>query len=167
MLVFALFFNVFVVERAKNIALFTESQSKLDMNYGVINTFLMISSSWFVAMAVRAARKNLGKAVPSLFGMAICCGLGFVVIKFLEYGDKIRHGITLTTNDFFMYYFMFTGIHFLHVLIGLGVLIFTLNYSRNKVLGEKDIGILEVGATFWHVVDILWIVLFPLLYLVK
>lgn len=169
MMVFALFFNVFIFERSKQIDLFVESQTKLNLNYGVINTLLMISSSWFVALAVRAARRNLGKHSPTFIALAFANGLGFVLIKFLEYGEKIQHGITLTTNDFFMYYYMFTGIHFLHVLIGLGVLAFTFNYTR-KIKGgyeQKNLAVVEVGATFWHVVDVLWIVLFPLLYLVK
>jgi len=167
MIVFSLFFIVFVHERAKDVGLFMESQSKLNQGYGVTNTLLMISSSWFVALAVQSARKKLGKLSPTFFALAFLCGLGFVVIKFLEYGEKIRGGITLTTNDFFMYYFMFTGIHFMHVLIGMGVLAFAYNYSRKGISEGKNINALESCATFWHLVDILWIVLFPLLYLMK
>ncbi len=167
MMVFSLFFVTFVYNRGHDVALFTESQTHLSQFFGALNTFFMLSSSWFVAMAVQAARKNLGKVTPVLFLMGFCCGLGFGIVKFFEYGDKIRHGITLNTNDFFMYYYMFTGIHMMHVIIGMGVLAFAARYSWSGPLDANKIKNLESSASFWHVVDLLWIVLFALLYLVK
>ena len=88
-------------------------------------------------------------------------------VKFFEYQEKIDAGIMLTTNDFYMYYYMFTGLHLMHVLIGMGVLAFMWNVTRTGDLGEKIINTLESGASFWHMVDILWIVLFALLYLMR
>ena len=82
-------------------------------------------------------------------------------------GDKIHHGITLNTKDFFMYYYMFTGIHMMHVLIGMGVLAFMARYSWAGVYDARKIRNLESGASFWHVVDLLWIVIFPLIFLVR
>lgn len=167
MLIFALFFVVFVYYRAHDVPLFSHSQSTLNQGYGAFNTFLMLTSSWFVALAIQAARKNLGKLSPNLFSLAFLCGLGFVMVKFFEYSEKIHAGITLTTNDFYMYYYVFTGIHLMHVLIGMGVLAFLWNTSRSGDFNEKNINVLESGASFWHLVDILWIVLFALLYLIK
>jgi nitric oxide reductase NorE protein len=88
-----------------------------------------------------------------------------VGVKVIEYGAKFRAGITLTSNDFFMFYFMLTGIHLLHVLIGMGVLTFLMRHTAAGVLDERRIQHLESGASFWHLVDLLWIVLFALLYL--
>lgn len=167
MLVFALFFATFVYYRAQDVELYIESQRTLNQGFGVINTFLMLSSSWFVALAVQAARAKSGKLSPALFALAFACGGGFVAVKFFEYGEKIRVGIALTTNDFYMYYYMFTGIHLLHVLIGMAVLAFLWNVSRKGASDGENIVALESGASFWHLVDVLWIVLFALLYLMK
>jgi nitric oxide reductase NorE protein len=167
MMVFSLFFVTFMFYRGQDITLFRESQHQLNQTFGALNTFFMLSSSWFVAMAVQAARKNLGKVSPTLFILAFFCGVGFAIVKVFEYGEKISHGITLNTNDFFMYYYMFTGIHFMHVLIGMGVLLFAARYSWSGKLDANKIKNLESSASFWHVVDLLWIVLFALLYLIK
>jgi len=120
-----------------------------------------------VALAVRRTRLGRSTLAPVLFALAFACGVGFSVMKFLEYGEKIRAGLTLNTNEFYTFYYMFTGIHFVHVLIGMAVLAYLGFISRREVLTEADMTMLESGASFWHLVDILWIVLFTLLYLMK
>jgi nitric oxide reductase NorE protein len=167
MLVFSLFFITFLYYRSHDLAVFAASQTQLNQTLGVLNTFLMLTSSWFVATAVQAARKGANKATPACFLLALLCGLGFVVVKYFEYGAKIRAGLTLNTNDFYMYYYMFTGIHLLHVLIGMGVLLYLSRISGVASYDDKTIRNLESGGSFWHVVDLLWIVLFALFYLVK
>ena len=167
LLIFSLFFGVFLHSRSQNVEIFRAAQSHLNQAFGALNTLLMLSSSWLVALGVRAARQSLGIWSPLLFTLALICGAGFVVVKVFEYGEKIRAGITLLTNDFFMYYFVFTGIHLLHVLIGMGVLSALALYSRSGGFNAGKIRNLESGASFWHLVDVLWIVLFPLLYLVR
>ena len=127
----------------------------------------MLSSSWFVVLGVQSVRKNMSSLAGKFFLGGFCCGLAFAVVKFFEWGEKISDDITLTTNDFFMYYYMLTGIHFLHVIIGMGVLIFLWSISRRNNYNKKDISNIESGASYWHMVDLLWIALFPLLYLVK
>ena len=166
MMVFSLFFVTFMYYRGQELTLFQESQHHLSQFFGALNTFFMLSSSWFVAMAVQASRLNLRKTTTALFIMGALCCVGFGIDKVFEYGDKIRHGITLNTNDFFMYYYMFTGIHMMHVIIGMGVLIFAAIYSSSGNFTPNKIKNLESSASFWHVVDLLWIVLFALLYLV-
>jgi nitric oxide reductase NorE protein len=167
LVVFSLFFIIFLYYRGQNPELFDASQAHLNQALGAINTLLMLSSSWFVATAVQAARKNLARLTQLCFLMAFACGVAFGVVKALEYAEKIRAGITLNTNDFYMYYFVFTGIHFLHVLIGMGVLSVLAVYSRAGAFNESKIRHFESGASFWHLVDLLWIVLFALLYLIK
>lgn len=166
-IVFSLFFVTFLHYRGLEVELFTSSQHHLNQTFGALNTFFMLTSSWFVATAVHAARHNMGKVTPWFFLLGIACGLCFAVVKVLEYSEKIRAGITLTTNNFFMYYYMFTGIHFVHVIIGMAVLAFLARMSWSGQFDATRIRNLESGASFWHLVDLLWIVLFALIYLVK
>lgn len=166
MLLFSLFFGTFLYYRNEQTEIYLQSQLLLNKNYGAVNTLLLLTSSWFVATAVHMYRKSDTEWAARLLALGFFCGLGFAIIKVVEFSEKITAGITLNSNDFFMFYFMFTGIHFLHVLIGLGVLFFV----RHTVLQSPDgsgIRSLENGATFWHMVDLLWIVLFPLIYLLK
>ena len=167
LMIFSLFFCVFLYYRAQELRLFIASQLHLNQTLGFINTLFMLTSSWFVALAVRAARRNLGRTTPMLLALGLFCGIGFVVVKVFEYGEKIRAGITLITNDFYMYYFVFTGIHLLHVLIGMGVLVAMILYTKSGEYTPTKIKHLETGAIFWHLVDLLWIVLFALLYLLR
>jgi nitric oxide reductase NorE protein len=166
MMVFTLFFIVFAWTRGQQLDVFRDSQHHLSQLFGALNTFFMLTSSWFVASAVRASRGgNRGLTVAGFSGGALCA-IGFGVNKYFEYGDKIHAGYTPATNDFFMYYFVFTGIHFMHVVIGLGVLAWMAHYARTvPSFDVRTVRNLESGASFWHVVDLLWIVLFALLYL--
>ena len=167
MLVFALFFAVFVFYRGQNPELYRKAQATLNSNYGALNTILLLTSSWFVVLAVNAARKGLNRSAAVLVALAWLCGAGFATIKVLEYSEKINAGIGLTTNDFYMYYFIFTGLHFLHVLIGMAILSVLFVIARRGGARPSHIAILEGGASYWHMVDVLWIILFPLLYLMK
>jgi nitric oxide reductase NorE protein len=167
MLVFSLFFVTYLYYRGQNATVFAASQLHLNQAFGVINTFFMLTSSWFVATAVQTARKGPSTKTPACFALAFFCGLGFVVVKYFEYSEKIRAGITPNSNDFYMYYYVFTGIHLMHVIIGMGVLAFLARISRVASFNERTIRNLESGGSFWHVVDLLWIVLFALFYLVK
>jgi len=176
MVIFGLFFIVFVYYRGLDVELYMQSQATLNQNYGAINTLFLLASSWFVAMAVDNMRSKTPRLAPRFFTLAMLCGLGFAVVKILEYREKITVGITLITNDFYMYYYIFTGLHFLHVLIGMGVLVFLWFKAKAAVQRKGDLPIadkakemmlIESGASYWHMVDLLWIVLFPLLYLMK
>ena len=173
MLMFALFFGVFVHYRAQDPALYLQSQTTLNQSFGAINTMLLLTSSWFVVGAVRDARnQRTGRGCTRII-LALACGAGFITVKFFEYREKISAGITLTSNDFYMYYYMLTGIHLLHVMIGMGVLIFLWRTLRHSALPGNArshasvVAHLESGASFWHLVDMLWIFLFALLYLMK
>ncbi|MCY4426733.1 MAG: cytochrome c oxidase subunit 3 [Halieaceae bacterium] len=167
MLIFSLFFCVFLFYRAHDVATFSASQATLNMNLGALNTLLLLTSSWFVVLGVEATRRKMKSIAEKMFPLAFLCGVGFGVVKFFEYGEKISKGVTLTTNDFYMYYYIFTGIHFLHVLIGMGVLLFLWSKARRGAFEAGDVQTFESGGAYWHMVDLLWIVLFPLLYLVK
>ena len=167
MVVFSLLFLTYMYYRGQDVALFREAQTHLNQLFGAFNTLLMLTSSWLVASAVQLARRQQpGKARTFLIG-ALLCGLGFATVKYFEYTAKFDAGITLVTNDFFMYYFVLTMIHLLHVFFAMGVLVYLINLLSSKEVTERQLSFLESGASFWHVVDMLWIVLFALLYLVN
>lgn len=167
---FSAFFITFMVYRLDDPALYQAGRASLDQGLGLLNTLLLLTSSWFVATAVHQARHGRLERVTPLLATAAACGVGFGIVKAFEYGAKIEAGIGLTTDDFHMFYFMFTGIHLLHVLIGLGVLGYLVLRTRAVTGGRvaADAGYvatLESGGAFWHLVDLLWIVLFALFYL--
>ena len=166
-LVFTLFFCVFLYHRGSAAAQYAESRAHMNQVFGTLNTAFMLTSSWLLAQAVNAARHRLAKLTSRLLRSAMLCGAGFVVVKFFEYSEKIHSGITLSTNDFYMYYYLFTGIHLMHVVLGMGVLAILSRYTAIGDLSDIKIQHLESGATFWHFVDLLWILLFALFYLLK
>jgi nitric oxide reductase NorE protein len=167
MVIFALFFSVFAFYRGEQPALFSASQASLNTGLGLANTLLLLTSSWFVIEAVKAARRGLARLSCRLFFLAFLCGVAFSGIKLVEYSEKIAAGVTLTSNDFFMFYFIFTGLHFVHVIIGLVMLVLVMLTLARRATGGQEMRFIEVGASYWHMVDVLWIILFPLIYLVK
>ncbi len=100
MFIFGLFFVIFAYYRSLDIALFQQSQVKLNLNWGALNTVLLLTSSWFVVVGMSAIRQGIRHMARVCLSPVWLCGLGFGVVKFFEYGEKISHGITLTTNDF-------------------------------------------------------------------
>jgi nitric oxide reductase NorE protein len=167
MTVFAVFFATYLYYRAQQPELFNVSQLSLRPGYGVINTLLLLTSSLLVVIGLRAVRRQVRNVAPWMFSGALLCGLGFSFMKFLEYSEKLSKGLTPNTNSFFMYYYVLTGLHFFHLIVGMGVLTFLIVKSRAPSLTVKQFAFVEGGACFWHMVDLLWIVLFPLLYLMK
>lgn len=165
-LVFTLYFFVFGFERVHDLQTYRRSQAELNVALGLFNTLLLLTSSWLVASAMLLIREGGAPRIAALkLLLAIGCGLGFVGVKVVEYAEKVTAGITLTSNDFFTFYYMFTGIHLMHVLIGLGVLICMAWYAYTNPDSARKLVHFESGASFWHMVDLLWIVLFALLYL--
>jgi len=167
LIVFSLFFVLVMIDVGQEPETYRQSQGALSQSFGLLNTVLMLSSSWFVAHALRAARNAQGAVASALFGFAALCGLCFGIVKFFEWRAAFAAGHTVNTNNFYMYYFVFTGIHFMHVLIGMAVLAAMAIYSRGAILGERQLRMLEGGSCFWHVVDILWLILFALFYLIR
>jgi nitric oxide reductase NorE protein len=167
MVLFTGFFAAFLFYRGQQPDLFGESQTQLSTGIGAINTLLLLSSSLMVVTGVRAIRAGANKLAPMLLMGAWLCGAGFGFDKYLEYSDKIAHGITPGTNSFFMWYFILTGLHMFHVLLGMAVLVFMIVQARKPAMTARTFMFVEGGACFWHMVDLLWIVLFPLVYLVR
>jgi nitric oxide reductase NorE protein len=164
MAIFAVLFVTYLTGRTGDVDLFNSSQSALNPDFGLVNTLLLLTSSLLVVMGVRSVKERRGPGAWFFLG-AIACGLAFSALKVIEYSDKASHGLTPATNDFFMYYFVLTGLHWFHVALGILVLIAMTHFARKDDLTDQQVAFVEGGACFWHMVDLLWIVLFPLLYL--
>lgn len=168
--VFTLFFATFLYYRAQSPEIFESSSLMLRRDLGALNTMILLASSWCVASATSLFTKEGGFAQARLYLLsAVACGVAFVVIKVFEYASVIRSGLTIVTDDFFMFYFMLTGIHLMHLLVGLALLGATLLHLRNALADHRPVNDELVGfaSCFWHMIDIVWIVLFPLLYLLR
>jgi nitric oxide reductase NorE protein len=167
LLAFAILFLAFAVSRLRHPDVFAASQPTLDTSAGLVNTLLLITGSWCVAHAVQAAECYGRRTTLRWLVAAQACGAAFVMLKLSEYADKAAAGIDLETNVFYMFYYFLTGFHFLHVLAAMVFLaILTVSVWRSQQMAQQVHG-LETGAAFWHMVDLLWIVLFPLVYVVR
>ncbi len=166
LLMFGLFFALFLSYRAAAVPVFRASQAFLDVRIGMVNTVLLLTSSLLVAQAVRILQQQPADPRPATIRLvaAIGCGVLFVTDKAFEWTHEIRAGHGIGANDFFMLYYMFTGIHMLHVLVGIIMLTLMMLASRGQMT-PRIIALVEGGGVFWHLVDLLWIVLFALFYL--
>ena len=167
LLVFAIAFIAYAIARVQNLELFNEFQLTLNKEFGAINTVLLITSSYFVIRAVHAIKLDKVKICINNLNIALGFGAGFLILKSLEYYDKFSAGITLSTNTFYMFYLSLTLFHFLHVILGMIILFaVVLKAKRGAYNADNHYGV-ESGASYWHMVDLVWIVLFPLVYIIR
>lgn len=167
MLAFGVLFVAYAFARAEDVALFNQSQLTLSMNSGFINTLVLITSSYFVVRGVLAIKRGLSKHCAYYLVGAFLLGGVFVCIKLWEFSAKFSAGITMSTNNFYMFYLSLTFFHFMHVLMGMVILAYIIRKSwRGGYSAQNHVGV-ETGASFWHMVDFLWIILFPLIYLIR
>jgi nitric oxide reductase NorE protein len=159
------YFVVYMVRRTQSPELFLSSQAHLDLRIGVLNTLILLVSSWSIARCVQAAREGAYRSALSNACLTALFGLTFLGSKVFEWAREIQQGYTFSTNEFFSFYYFLTGIHFIHLLIGfvvLGVVVYQL-WSPARRSQE----LIETGATYWHTVDFLWVTIFSLLYVVR
>ncbi len=165
LVIFSVYFIVFMAYRGSERALFLESQRHLSLGTGVVNTLVLLASSRFVALAAAAARAgNPGRAMR----LTVCCGLCgllFLLIKIYEWYSAVSHGFTVQRNDFFMFYYTLTGVHLFHVLLGMIILVIMRRELRDPRL--RRVSVVEAGAIYWHMVDLLWVVIFALVYVLR
>src|SRR5262245_41813149 len=164
-LVFTGYFAVYMVRRTQSPELFLNSQAQLDLRIGVFNTLVLIFSSWSIARCVQAAREGSYRAALTNAFLTLLFGFAFLASKVFEWRQEIQKGYAFSTNEFFSFYYFLTGIHFLHLLIGfvvLGVVVYQL-WSPAR----RSQQLVETGATYWHTVDFLWVLIFSLLYVMR
>ncbi len=130
---------------------------------GAFNTFVLLTSSLFIVLAHSAAeRKDVDRAFNFIW-LTIACGGIFMLVKAYEYTTEIMHGYVLTSNPFWGFYYTATGLHACHVIAGM-VIMAVISFDVKKSLHLNRV---ELIGIYWHFVDIVWIFLFPLLYIAK
>jgi nitric oxide reductase NorE protein len=164
LVIFTGYFVVFMIYRAMNPDEFLAAQQHLNVNIGVINTVVLLTSSWFVARSVLAARAGNHRSAVRLTYLGGAGGVLFMILKGYEWATKISAGHT-NSDMFFSFYYVITGVHLVHVLIGLIVLGAVARELGNP--GRRRATVIESGAIYWHMVDLLWVVIFGLLYVMR
>lgn len=168
---FAGLFIGYAFARRGDVELFNQSQLLLDQRSGFINTLILITSSYFLVKAIHIIKTSDNVKTYIMASRwilaAMVLGSSFIVFKTIEFSNKFEQGINLSTNTFFMFYIILTVFHFMHVLLGL-IILYNV-YKKTKIGGynTKDHSGMETGASYWHLVDLLWIVLFPLIYIMR
>ena len=163
--IFGGWFVFYLVYRSLDPATFFTSQAQLNQTMGMINTLILLISSWQIALCVNAAREGRFEAATRNAWWTIALGTVFAASKLFEWSHGMAAGHTFTTNHFFMFYYFLTAIHLFHVICGfivLGVLVRNLGTPelRSQVVTENC-------AAYWHMIDLLWVVIFALLYLMR
>jgi cytochrome c oxidase subunit 3 len=171
-------FTAYVIYRSRHAEGFASASAQLDVTLGAINTAVLIGSSLTMALAVHAAQTGKRPAQVRFLLLTIALGLTFLVIKFFEYKAKFDHGLvpglpfedagpqTYEWQMFFSIYFGMTGMHALHMIIGIGILAVLVRQAWRGRFSPEYYTPVELTGLYWHFVDIVWIFLFPLLYLI-
>ena len=157
LLVFGAGMAAFLAVRITDPAGFAEAQGHLDRTAGAVNTVVLLTSGLFAALAVRALAAGRRGAMRAALAGAATLGLVFLGVKAMEYADKIAAGIGTETHPFFTFYYLLTGFHAAHVAAGIVVL--------GMLVFAREVETLETGTAFWHMVDLVWVLLFPVIYL--
>lgn len=178
-LLFGGLFVAYTVYRFLHPKLFVDAHKFLNVNLGALNTIVLLFSSLTVVLAIHAAQQNKTRYVVLNLALTILCALAFLVVKYFEYKHKFHAGLlpgmyfkngVLPDPDeihiFFGIYFLMTGLHGFHVLIGIGILTWLMLRTIKGDFSSQYYMPLELGGLYWHLVDVIWIFLFPLLYLI-
>ncbi|SKL82189.1 quinol oxidase subunit 3 [Mycobacteroides abscessus subsp. bolletii] len=164
--VFGVFFAIWGWNYSRNPAMFELGRASMSQPLGLAETLTLITSSGAVVAALTHARWKQWARAHGYYLTAIGFGSVFVVLKAVEYSRHLTAGSHTVAGEFFMYYFVFTGIHLLHVLVGLLGLSAAARSTRPTVTHRYGVALLEGIGVYWHMVDVLWVVLFALIYLI-
>ncbi len=178
-LLFGGLFVAYSIYRYMHADLFKEAHKFLDVNLGALNTIVLLFSSLTVVLAIHAAQQNKTKWVIVNLVITIMCAVAFLVVKYFEYSHKFHAGLlpgmhftnaSISNPDqshiFFGVYFLMTGLHGIHVVIGIILLTWLLLRTIKGDFSSQYYMPLELGGLYWHLVDVIWVLLFPLLYLI-
>jgi cytochrome c oxidase subunit 3 len=177
LLLFAGLFALYAAYRAMYPADFATAVGHDSVLIGTTNTVVLITSSFTVALSLRAVRRGQARRATGLLLFSVACGILFLSLKGLEYGQHFHEGIypgadfrAFSTggrgaNLFFTLYFLLTGLHALHVVLGMILLCWLAWGSWHRIYSPANYVHVECGALYWHLVDVVWIFLWPMLYL--
>lgn len=159
-------FAAFAQFHATHYEMFHLSSKQLDWRLGGFNTIVLLLSSYSMARGVDAAQHGQNRKVMWWINITILCALIFMAVKYVEYTSKFSHDIYPWTNIYFGLYFCMTGLHGFHVIVGIGLLLWIRSLANRQRFSETYYTPVEVIGLYWHLVDLVWIYLFPLLYLI-
>lgn len=165
-LLFGGLFMTYTVYRIKYPEMFHGEHQKLNVFLGTVNTVVLICSSLCVAVGIAAVKRGRQEVLKLCLSLTIALGAVFMTIKYFEWTADFREGLYPSTNIFFSLYFTMTGLHGLHVLAGMAVLTVMLILAYKGRINQDYNTPVEVSGIYWHFVDLVWIYLYPLLYLV-
>jgi len=154
---------VLVLNSKESPELFHQSRLTLNTTFGAMNTVFLLVSGFFMATTVHQFKLNNYKKASFYLKLTMLGGFLFLILKGLEYYLKISTGYTFGYNSFFTFYWLLTGFHVIHVMVGLVLLFFMQNSLKRETAALEDI---EASAAFWHMCDLIWLLLFPILYLI-
>jgi cytochrome c oxidase subunit 3 len=176
LLFFGGLFLLYSVFRYRFSDVFHAAAAEENLLLGSINTLVLLTSSFTMALSITAVQRGDGKASSLFQGATIAMGITFLAIKYVEWTDKIAIGLYPKSQTlknlgpgeelFYGLYYVMTGLHGLHVLVGVIVISFMLGFTRRQIIRRDNYARLENTGLYWHFVDIVWIFLFPLFYLV-
>ena len=164
LITFGMALLAFVYCGSENATVFHESRMELNTVFGTVNTIFLLTIGFFMANAVHLFKEKEVKKSSLYFKLAMLGGFLFLALKSVEYYHKIESGISLDTNMFYTFYWLLTGFHLIHVIMGLVILAWT-NYGMTKKNSDTAIEDVEACAAFWHMCDLIWLLLFPVIYL--
>jgi nitric oxide reductase NorE protein len=165
LLTFGILFVSFAVARWREPAVFAAGQATLTLRSGAVNTLLLLGGSAAVVQAVHSLRQARPAASRRALLVALGCALAFLGLKGHELAGKLGAGVDLDSSTFWMFYLLLTGFHFLHVAVA--AIVLALLWWLLRRAPAQRLHALETGGIFWHMVDLLWIVLFPLVYVLR
>ena len=165
-MLFGALFSTYIIMRV-GAASWPQGSSVLNVPIGTFNTLVLISSSVTMVMAWASLKENKWKMHKVYLGITILCALAFLVVKTFEYSAKFSHGLFPKTSTYMAIYFTLTGLHAIHVIGGIVVLSYLFGPGARmwKTRPEQFTNRIEVVGLYWHFVDLVWIFLFPVLYL--
>jgi nitric oxide reductase NorE protein len=164
--VFGVLFSVFVYERGNDAEAFNRASQELGFWVGAGNTLLLLTGSLFVALGMEAARKLASRGASRLFRLGVASGIFFGLAEIAEY-VSIGKNSAEHLGDFYSYFFVYTGIHLLHVTVAILILLRSSKIVLKPGVSTGDIKFIEGGAVYWHFVDLIWVMLFATLYVMR
>lgn len=166
LMVFGVLFAAYAFARSAHQDLFNSCQLTLNRTFGFINTLLLLTSGYFVARATQSIKAGKSASCGNWLAGALGLGAVFLVLKVVEFQQDFSRGITLSTNLFYMFYLSLTFFHFMHVLMGMAILaVVAYKAYAGSYSAENHTGV-ETGGSYWHMVDLVWIILFALVYVI-
>lgn len=164
---FSVFFIVFMHERGTDVAGYDAARQNLVLTIGLVNTIILLTGSLLVVAGVAAAKRGDREVARRMFVLTLLCGLAFAGGKVVEYSHMAADGLSPGKHDFYMYFVILTGIHLFHLLVATCVVGVMVRAVSRAEITDRDVQTVESGGIFWHLVDLLWLVLFSLFYLVR